>query len=131
MKSLLTYSHPNCDFAILVENTKKPNRYDCEMCKRPFCQRCSQVWHPNVTCEVASNERAARDPTLQMLTKSQANGGLIRSCPRCEFTGFLIKKKIMDKIKSNLYLKKMIYMFNVDMKLAKFLNKAFVEYDRS
>ncbi|CAF3738380.1 unnamed protein product, partial [Rotaria sordida] len=74
--------YPNCNFAVLVDNTRKANKFDCLVCKRPFCQRCSQIWHPNLTCELASSQRAAQDPTLQMLIKSNLNGGMIRPCPR-------------------------------------------------
>ncbi|CAF1990369.1 unnamed protein product [Rotaria magnacalcarata] len=76
--------YPNCNFAVLVENTRKASKFDCLVCKRPFCQRCSQIWHPSSTCERASAQRATQDPTLEMLMKSSANGGSIRSCPRCK-----------------------------------------------
>ena len=58
--------------------------YDCLVCHRPFCQRCSQIWHPNLTCDLASAQRAAQDPTLEMLMKSSSHGGQIRPCPRCK-----------------------------------------------
>ncbi|CAF2309326.1 unnamed protein product [Rotaria sp. Silwood2] len=76
--------YPNCNFAVLVENTRKANKFDCLVCNRPFCQRCSQIWHPNLTCELASAQRAAQDPTLEMLMKSNSTGGMIRPCPRCK-----------------------------------------------
>ncbi|UJR26124.1 hypothetical protein I4U23_007470 [Adineta vaga] len=76
--------YPNCDFAVLVENARKASKFDCPVCKKPFCQRCSQVWHPNLTCELASAQRAAQDPTLEMLMKSSSTGGHIRACPRCK-----------------------------------------------
>ena len=82
--SFLVTSSPNCDFALLVENARKASSYDCPVCHQPFCQRCSQVWHPNLTCDLASAQRAAQDPTLEMLMQSSANGGNIRSCPRCK-----------------------------------------------
>jgi len=78
-------SYPNCNFAVLVENTRKASEFNCPVCKRPFCQRCSQIWHPNLTCDLASTQRAAQDPTLQMLMKSSSTGGTIRPCPRCKF----------------------------------------------
>jgi hypothetical protein len=68
----------------LVENTRKASEYICPVCKRPFCQRCSQIWHPNLTCDLASTQRAAQDPTLEMLMKSSLSGGNIRPCPRCK-----------------------------------------------
>lgn len=67
-----------------MENTRKASRYDCLVCHRPFCQRCSQIWHPNLTCDSASAQRAAQDPTLEMLMKSSSHGGQIRPCPRCK-----------------------------------------------
>lgn len=76
--------YPNCTFAVLVENTRKANKFDCPLCERPFCQRCSQVWHPNLTCDTAAAQRATQDPTLEMLMQSSSNGGLIRPCPRCK-----------------------------------------------
>ncbi len=69
----------------MVENTRKASQYDCPVCQRPFCQRCSQIWHPNLTCDLASAQRAAQDPTLEMLMQSSSNGGTIRPCPRCKF----------------------------------------------
>lgn len=75
---------------MLVENTRKSSKFDCLVCKRPFCQRCSQIWHPNLTCEDASRERALQDPTLDMLMKSSSSGGNIRSCPRCRFFSFQV-----------------------------------------
>ena len=67
-----------------MENSRKAAPYDCLICHRPFCQRCSQVWHPNLTCDLASAQRAAQDPTLEMLMKSNLQGGQIRPCPRCK-----------------------------------------------
>ncbi len=91
-KLLLDLSYPNCNFAVLMENTRKASKYDCPVCQRPFCQRCSQIWHPNLTCDLASAQRAALDPTLEMLMKSSSNGGNIRPCPRCKFSSNKSKK---------------------------------------
>ncbi len=82
----------------MVENTRKANKFDCPLCKRPFCQRCSQVWHPNLTCDLASAQRAAQDPTLQMLMKSSSTGGNIRPCPRCKFVFKRKKTKFEMKV---------------------------------
>lgn len=84
MFSFLSTSSPNCEFALLVENARKASSYECPVCHQLFCQRCSQIWHPNITCEVASTQRAAQDPTLEMLMQSSNNGGNIRPCPRCK-----------------------------------------------
>lgn len=80
--------YPDCNFAVLVENSRKANKFDCSVCQRPFCQRCSQVWHPNLTCDTAAAQRATQDLTLEMLMQSSSNGGLIRPCPRCTFLSF-------------------------------------------
>lgn len=82
---LLRFSYPNCTFALLVENTRKASPYNCLICHQPFCQRCSQIWHPNLSCSSAAGQRAAQDITLEMLVKTNLQGGFIRPCPRCKF----------------------------------------------
>ncbi|CAF0823068.1 unnamed protein product [Didymodactylos carnosus] len=76
--------YPDCTYAVLSENTRKPVKYECPVCNRLFCGRCGQIWHENQTCTDASAKRAALDPTLQMLMKSSATGGKVRPCPRCK-----------------------------------------------
>ena len=101
-------SYPNCDFALLMENTRKASPYDCPVCHRPFCQRCSQVWHPNLTCDLASAQRAAQDPTLEMLMQSSANGGNIRPCPRCKLSFFTKKKNKISTLRMHEFFKEVL-----------------------
>ena len=50
-------------------------------CGTQFCYHCKQIWHPNLTCEIA---RVRRTPADFSIVSSELSGkDEIKACPRC------------------------------------------------
>lgn len=95
------FSYADCQFALFIENSRKASAFDCPACHRPFCRHCSQIWHPDLTCQQTASQRAAQDPTLKMLMNSENGQSGVRPCPRCESSMFALIRISKQNSKEN------------------------------
>lgn len=83
---------PDCGYAVIAAGCASCPKLTCERekCKTEFCYHCKQIWHPNLTCDMARQRRASNIRSLPMTEgKGLLNGEDMKPCPRCG--AFIIK----------------------------------------
>ena len=85
---------PDCGYAVIAAGCASCPKLTCERgkCKTEFCYHCKQIWHPNLTCDMARQRRTSNNRLLPIITgdgKGLVNGEDMKPCPRCG--AFIIK----------------------------------------
>jgi E3 ubiquitin-protein ligase RNF19A len=82
---------PDCGYAVIAAGCASCPKLTCERekCKTEFCYHCKQIWHPNLTCDMARQRRASNIRSLPMNDSKSLSGEDMKPCPRCG--AFIIK----------------------------------------
>lgn len=85
---------PDCGYAVIAAGCASCPKLTCERekCKTEFCYHCKQIWHPNLTCDMARQRRTSNNRLLPLNMgdgKMLMNGEDMKPCPRCG--AFIIK----------------------------------------
>ena len=82
---------PDCGYAVIAAGCASCPKLTCERekCKTEFCYHCKQIWHPNLTCDMARQRRASNIRPLPMNDSKSLSGEDMKPCPRCG--AFIIK----------------------------------------
>lgn len=82
---------PDCGYAVIATGCASCPKLTCERekCKTEFCYHCKQIWHPNLTCDMARQRRASNIRSLPIHDSKSLSGEEMKACPRCG--AFIIK----------------------------------------
>ncbi|XP_018496350.1 E3 ubiquitin-protein ligase RNF19B, partial [Galendromus occidentalis] len=79
---------PDCTFVVIANNCATCPKLKCQRpgCDTEFCYHCKQEWHPNITCDMARQQRQEEIPCGPFPSTSGASGSTSGS-PSGKFAG--------------------------------------------
>jgi len=82
---------PDCGYAVIATGCASCPKLECQRpnCNTEFCYHCKQLWHPNLTCDMARYRRATHIKSLSIDGRSSRENDDMKPCPRCG--AFIIK----------------------------------------
>lgn len=82
---------PDCGYAVIASGCASCPKLECQRpnCNTEFCYHCKQLWHPNLTCDMARYRRATHIKSLSTEGRSSHGSDDMKPCPRCG--AFIIK----------------------------------------
>ena len=64
---------PNCNKICQISGSSVASKVTCPKCKKEFCSKCSQDWHPGSNCQ----------ETMNRIFALNENSSNLKPCPKC------------------------------------------------